>query len=65
MQINALVGLVMEDDFLVSDVDSHRRFLSDPLDLAALPVLLQAGAVRGKECVYVRICDAGALESYL
>ena len=27
---DALVGLVIGDDFLISDVDSHRRFLTDP-----------------------------------
>jgi crossover junction endodeoxyribonuclease RusA len=26
---DALVGLVFEDDFLISDVDSHRRFIED------------------------------------
>ncbi len=62
---DALVGLVFDDDFLVSDVDSHRRFLADPIDIAGLPPQLRVGAARGEECVYVRISDAQELRSYL
>lgn len=62
---DALVGLVFEDDFLVSDVDSHRRFLTEPIDLTSLPPLLQTGAIKGDECVYVRVSDAQDLRKYL
>ena len=62
---DALVGLVIGDDFLISDVDSHRRFLTDPIDVTFLPPLLQAGVAGGNECVYVRVCDALPLRSYL
>lgn len=62
---DALVGLVFEDDFLVSDVDSHRRFLDEPIDVTSLPPLLQSGVAAGNECVYVRISDAQDLGSYL
>lgn len=62
---DALVGLVFEDDFLVSDVDSHRRFLDEPIDVTNLPPLLQIGVVAGNECVYVRVSDAQDLRSYL
>ena len=62
---DALVGLVFEDDFLVSDVDSHRRFLGEPIDVTNLPPLLQSGVVAGNECVYVRVSDAQDLRSYL
>jgi len=62
---DALVGLVFEDDFLVSDVDSHRRFLSEPIDVTFLPSLLQGGVAYGNECVYVKICNAQHLENYL
>jgi len=62
---DALVGLVFRDDSLISDVDSHRRFLSDPIALAELPSMLQAGAAKGEECVYVRIGEAAELRSYL
>jgi crossover junction endodeoxyribonuclease RusA len=62
---DALVGLVFEDDFLVSDVDSHRRFLADPIDVTTLPPLLQTGVAAGNECVFVRVSDAQDLRSYL
>ncbi len=62
---DALVGLVFEDDFLVSDVDSHRRFLDEPIDVTNLPPLLQSGVAAGSECVYVRVSDAQGLRSYL
>lgn len=62
---DALVGLVFEDDFLISDVDSHRRFLTEPVDLASLPPILQAGLVEGDECVYVRVSEARELGRYL
>lgn len=63
--LDAMVGIVIGDDILVSDVDSHRRFLSDPIDLGALPPLLQWGLLVGNECVYVRASDAQDLRSYL
>jgi hypothetical protein len=62
---DALVGVVFDDDFQISDIDSHRRFLSEPLDITFLPWLLRAGIVLGTECVYVRISDAQDLRSYL
>ncbi|QVI74225.1 RusA family crossover junction endodeoxyribonuclease [Pseudomonas syringae] len=62
---DALVGLVFEDDFLVSDVDSHRRSLQEPIDVTNLPPLLQSGVIAGNECVYVRVSDAQDLRSYL
>ncbi len=62
---DALVGLVFEDDSIVSDVDSHRRFLTDPIDVTNLPLLLQRGVAEGNECVYVRVSDAQDLGSYL
>ena len=55
---DALVGIVYTDDSLISDVDSHRRFLSDPIDVTTLPSLLQGGVIGGTECVYVRVADA-------
>ena len=62
---DALVGLVFEDDSLVSDVDSHRRFLSEPIDITNFPPLLRNGVVVGVECVYVRVSIAQDLGSYL
>jgi len=62
---DALIGLVYEDDSLVTDVESHRRSLSDSFDVALCPSLLLRGIRSGSECVYVRINSAKALESYL
>jgi crossover junction endodeoxyribonuclease RusA len=62
---DALVGLVFEDDFLISDVDSHRRFLADSIDITDLPPLLRDAVEMGRECVYVRVSDAEDLGSYL
>ncbi|WP_236140141.1 RusA family crossover junction endodeoxyribonuclease [Nostoc sp. CMAA1605] len=62
---DALVGLVFEDDNLISDVDSHRRFMSDPIDLISLPSLLQNGVLIGEECVYVKVSESQPLEKYL
>ena len=63
--VNALVGMVYQDDFAVCDVDCHRRFLSDPIDMTDLPLLLQAGVVIAHECIYVRVSDAIELKDYL
>ncbi|MEG4348035.1 hypothetical protein QUB70_32900, partial [Microcoleus sp. A003_D6] len=57
--------LVYEDDSLVTDVEAHRRSLSDTFDVALCPSLLLRGIISGSDCVYVRINSAKALESYL
>lgn len=62
---DALIGLVYEDDSLVTDVDAHRRSLSDTFDADLCPLLLLRGIISGNECVYVRIRLAKTLESYL
>ncbi|KVE25170.1 endodeoxyribonuclease RusA [Burkholderia vietnamiensis] len=62
---DALVGMVYDDDFAVCDVDCHRRFLSDPIDVTDLPPLLQAGVAKADECVYVRVSHASDLKDYL
>ena len=62
---DALIGLVYEDDSLVTDVESHRRSLSDTFDVALCPSLLVRGIISGSDCVYVRINSAKSLESYL
>lgn len=62
---DALIDLVFEDDSLVSDVDSHRRFLSDPIEIKSLPSLLQRAVITGKECVYVKVSASQPLEKYL
>ena len=62
---DALNGLVFEDDGLVSDVDSHRRFISEGIEVSCLPPLLREGVAGGGECVYIRVSLAQALETYL
>lgn len=62
---DGLVGVVIADDLLVSDVDSHRRFLSDGIDVTNLPPLLFDGVVNGVECVYVAVSHSKPVEEYL
>jgi len=62
---DSLIGIVFGDDSQISDVDSHRRFLDDPIDLTTLPELLLAGIASAAECVYVRVSDSLGVESYL
>ena len=62
---DALEGLVMVDDVLVADVESHRRFYTDSFQLPDLPPLLRKGVLTGAECVYVRLGDTERLEDLL
>ncbi len=62
---DALIGVVYADDSLISDVDSHRRFLSDAINLTNLPPLLIKGVTLGEECIYIRVWLAENLEAYL
>lgn len=63
--LDALNGLVYVDDMLVSDVESHRRYLSEGIDFINLPTILQEAVIEGKVSVYVKIENAKSLESYL
>ena len=56
---DALIRLVYDDDELVTDVDSHRRFFSDPINLTGLPLSVWIAAWLGIERVYVRVEDVG------
>lgn len=62
---DSLIGLVYEDDILVSDVDSHRRYLSDPIEINGLPDMLSQAIETGAEAVYVRVTEADKLQVYL
>jgi crossover junction endodeoxyribonuclease RusA len=62
---DALVGLIFKDDNLISDVDSHRRFMTEEIDIINLPPLLLKGIACGYECVYVKVSLAQSLETYL
>lgn len=62
---DALVGLVFADDSLISDVESHRRFLDSSFDLTRLPQLLLIGIAAQQECVYVKVNHSRPLDEYL
>jgi len=62
---DALVGLVFEDDSLIADVESHRRFLDSTFDLTQLPPLVLAGIASQKECVYVKVSPSLPLGEHL
>ena len=62
---DALIGLVYDDDLLVTDVTSHRRSLVGTFDLTQCPPLLIDGILAGNECVYVRVSDSKPVEEYL
>ena len=57
--------MVYADDDRVTDVDSHRRYLEDPIDLSRVPPLLYSALLRQVECVYVRVDKAPLLEDLL
>jgi crossover junction endodeoxyribonuclease RusA len=62
---DALVGVVYADDVLITDVDSHRRSISSPIDATKLPELLIEGAALREECVYIRVSLSKNLEEYI
>jgi hypothetical protein len=62
---DALEGVVIVDDLLVTDVQSHRRFRKSDFDLTRLPPLLHQGLLIGAECVYVRLGETEPLEDLL
>jgi crossover junction endodeoxyribonuclease RusA len=62
---DALKGLVYSDDVLVADVDCHRRFLDEGIDITHLPSLLITAAGNAVECVYVRVSTSLELGDYL
>lgn len=62
---DALVGLIYDDDLLITDVESHRRPLTGVFEVAKYPNLLVSGIMSGTECVYVRVSESKPLEDYL
>jgi hypothetical protein len=60
--LDALTGIVFEDDVLVDDVLAHRRFLDTPFDLERLPADLVGLVVSSTEGVYIRIEESLPLE---
>jgi crossover junction endodeoxyribonuclease RusA len=62
---DALIGLVYEDDSLITDVSSHRRSLFETFDFTIFPSPLVQGIKQGVECVYVKVSESKSLEGYL
>lgn len=67
---DALVGLVYEDDALITDVSAHRRhvlslYSADGVYPVKYPELLIRAILAQRECVYVRIRNRRLLEDYL
>jgi Holliday junction resolvase RusA-like endonuclease len=62
---DALEGVVLSNDKLVSDVESHRRMAGGQFESARLPELLMAALDSSRDCVYVRLADAAKLEDLL
>lgn len=61
---DALSGLIYEDDVLVTDVECHRRRLSETHNITDYPELLLDGLNSSNECVYVQVFRAGPLEDH-
>lgn len=60
---DALVGLVFENDSLISDVDSHRRFISGSMDVFGLSSMMLIHAMLSslltkQESVYVKVSES-------
>ena len=62
---DALSSLIFADDVQITDVESHRRYLSDGIDVTNLPIMLAEAAATGEESVYIKVQLASALEEYL
>jgi crossover junction endodeoxyribonuclease RusA len=62
---DAMVGVVYEDDIQISDVDSHRRYLTDTIVITGLPQMLADAVEVGGEAVYVKVENADELGVYL
>lgn len=62
---DALATIVMANDNRITDVESHRRYRPEILDLTRIPTLLLSALLIDGECVYVRLSDAPPLEDLL
>lgn len=55
---DALIGIVLEDDSVVTDVEIRRRWRGTTFTLNAVSPVLAAGLELGREFVYVALTDA-------
>lgn len=57
---DALVGIILEDDSVITDVEIRRRWRGTTFTLNAVSPVLAAGLALGREFVYVALSDAPA-----
>jgi len=57
---DALIGVIFEDDSIVTDVEIRRRWRGATFTLNAVSPVLAAGLELGREFVYVSLADAPA-----
>lgn len=57
---DALIGVILEDDSVVTDVELRRRWRGTTFTLKAVSPVLAAGLELGREFVYVSLTDAPA-----
>ncbi|MGH7335763.1 MAG: RusA family crossover junction endodeoxyribonuclease [Candidatus Rokuibacteriota bacterium] len=57
---DALIGVLLEDDSVITDVEIRRRWLRTTFTLKPLSPVLAAGLALGREFVYVALSDAPA-----
>jgi Holliday junction resolvase RusA-like endonuclease len=62
---DALEGIVLSNDILVTDVECHRRVVPGRFKLKRVPPLLAFALASARDCVYVRLGEALALEDSL
>src|SRR5262249_23065931 len=58
--LDALVGVVLEDDSVITDVEIRRRWRGTTFTLNAVSPVLAAGLALGREFVHVALNDAPA-----
>ncbi|MFN0243496.1 MAG: RusA family crossover junction endodeoxyribonuclease [Planctomycetota bacterium] len=55
---DALIGVVLEDDSVITDVEIRRRWRGTKFTLNSVSPVLAAGLAHGSDCVYVALSDA-------
>jgi hypothetical protein len=58
--LDALIGVILEDDSVVTDVEIRRRWRQTVFTLDSISTTLAAGLALGREFVYVAVSDAPA-----
>jgi len=57
---DALIGVLLEDDSVITDVEIRRRWRRTTFTLNSVSPVLAAGLALGREFVYVALSDAPA-----